>query len=198
MTTSPRFKEQREVYCWSLDCDVNSIIGRQHHDNLANKLMPLLAPSIPPGFEPHSSVFSPEVFEHMRIYMNCTDPIERDIREAKLKKTLTNYQRILFRNDHVYAWKQPWDCQPLFLQTKGESSTSVESRKIWSQTLQDHHLEILRTGEFIQLEIKPKKISSLSYIFEILCKVNGDCDFSKQKNKYYVSIFTIHYKKACP
>ncbi|WZZ13959.1 hypothetical protein YC2023_107048 [Brassica napus] len=61
---------------------------RQHHNNLADKIMPLLAPSIPPGFEPHASLVAPEVFEQMRLYMNCSDPEERIIREAKMKKTL--------------------------------------------------------------------------------------------------------------
>ncbi|KAF2545099.1 hypothetical protein F2Q70_00022427 [Brassica cretica] len=50
--------------------------------------MPLLAPSIPPGFEPHASLVAPEVFEQMRLSMNCSDPEERIIREAKMKKTL--------------------------------------------------------------------------------------------------------------
>ncbi|KAF2556693.1 hypothetical protein F2Q68_00016554 [Brassica cretica] len=62
--------------------------ARQHHTNLADKIMPLLAPSIPPGFEPYSSIVAPEVFEQMRLYMNCSDPEERIIREAKMKKTL--------------------------------------------------------------------------------------------------------------
>lgn len=35
--------------------------SRQHHANLVDKLMPLLAPLIPPGFEPFSSVVVPEV-----------------------------------------------------------------------------------------------------------------------------------------
>lgn len=61
---------------------------RQHHTNLADKIMPLLAPAIPPGFEPLATVVAPEVFEQMRIYMNCTDPDERNIREARMKKTL--------------------------------------------------------------------------------------------------------------
>ncbi|KAF3610187.1 hypothetical protein DY000_02045760 [Brassica cretica] len=44
--------------------------------------------AIPPGFEPPATVVAPEVFEKMRIYMNCTDPDERNIREARMKKTL--------------------------------------------------------------------------------------------------------------
>ncbi|KAJ4881733.1 Endonuclease/exonuclease/phosphatase protein [Raphanus sativus] len=63
-------------------------VTRQHHTDLAEKIMPLLAPFFPPGFEPHSSVIVPEVFEQMRLYMNCSDPDERSIREAKMKKTL--------------------------------------------------------------------------------------------------------------
>ncbi|RID47507.1 hypothetical protein BRARA_I04094 [Brassica rapa] len=67
---------------------VQSVDIRQHHTNLADKIMPLLAPAIPPGFEPPVTVVAPEVFEQMRIYMNCTDPDERNIREARMKKTL--------------------------------------------------------------------------------------------------------------
>lgn len=70
-----------------------SVEGRQHHSNLAETLMPLLAPSIPPGFEPHSTMVAPEVFEEMRIYMNCVDPEERRIREARMKKTLDELSR---------------------------------------------------------------------------------------------------------
>lgn len=36
--------------------------NRHHHNNLAETLMPLLSPSVPPGFEPHSTVVAPEVF----------------------------------------------------------------------------------------------------------------------------------------
>ncbi|KAH0904675.1 LOW QUALITY PROTEIN: hypothetical protein HID58_044178 [Brassica napus] len=67
----------------------NSTSGvRQHHNNLADKIMPLLAPSIPPGFEPLSSVVASKVFEQMIIYMNCADSEERLLREAKMKKML--------------------------------------------------------------------------------------------------------------
>ncbi|KAH0903301.1 hypothetical protein HID58_042804, partial [Brassica napus] len=55
--------------------------------------MPLLAPSVPPGFEPHSSIVAPEVFEEMRTYMNCVDPEERRIREIKMRKTLDELSR---------------------------------------------------------------------------------------------------------
>ncbi|XP_018463321.1 uncharacterized protein LOC108834482 [Raphanus sativus] len=61
---------------------------KQHHVNLVDKLMPLLAPSIPPRFEPSSLVVEPEVFEHMRIYMNCADPEERSIKEERMRNTL--------------------------------------------------------------------------------------------------------------
>ncbi|KAJ4868198.1 Uncharacterized protein Rs2_50256 [Raphanus sativus] len=76
-----------------------SVEGRQHHSNLAETLMPLLAPSIPPGFEPHSTMVAPEVFEEMRIYMNCVDPEERRIREARMKKPLMNCQEILWHRE---------------------------------------------------------------------------------------------------
>lgn len=65
-----------------------SLGSRQHHDNLADKLMLLLAPSVPPGFEPLPTVVAPEDFEQMKIYMNCADPEERRIREARKKQTL--------------------------------------------------------------------------------------------------------------
>ncbi|KAF2556483.1 hypothetical protein F2Q68_00015875 [Brassica cretica] len=55
--------------------------------------MPLLAPSVPPGFQPYSTVVAPEVFEQMRIYMSCVDPEERSLREAKMKKTLDELSR---------------------------------------------------------------------------------------------------------
>ncbi|XP_048599919.1 uncharacterized protein LOC106355563 [Brassica napus] len=61
---------------------------RQHHNDLAEKLMPLLAPSVPPGFEPHPTMVAHEVFEQMKIYMSCSDPEERRIREEKMRKTL--------------------------------------------------------------------------------------------------------------
>ena len=67
--------------------------SRQHHIDLTEKLMPLLAPSVPPGFEPHSSIVAPEVFEEMRTYMNCVDPEERRIREIKMRKTLDELSR---------------------------------------------------------------------------------------------------------
>ncbi|XP_013617300.1 PREDICTED: uncharacterized protein LOC106323776 [Brassica oleracea var. oleracea] len=62
--------------------------ARQHHVNLVDKIMPFLAPVIPPGFEPSPSVVAPEVFEQMRIYMNCADPEERRIRESRMRMTL--------------------------------------------------------------------------------------------------------------
>ncbi|KAG5414111.1 hypothetical protein IGI04_001678 [Brassica rapa subsp. trilocularis] len=55
--------------------------------------MPLLATSVPPGFEPHSSIVAPEVFEEMRTYMNCVDPEERRRREIKMRKTLDELSR---------------------------------------------------------------------------------------------------------
>lgn len=61
---------------------------RQHHNDHVEKLMPLMAPTIPPGFEPPPSIVAPEVFEQMRLYMECVDPEERRIREAKMRKTL--------------------------------------------------------------------------------------------------------------
>lgn len=67
---------------------VQSSGARQHHSELVDKLMPLMAPSIPPDFEPSPSLVAPEVFDQMRLYMDCVDPEERRIREAKMRKTL--------------------------------------------------------------------------------------------------------------
>lgn len=50
--------------------------------------MPLLAPTVPLGFEPLPNLVVPEVFEQMKKYMNYGDPEERRIREFKMKKTL--------------------------------------------------------------------------------------------------------------
>ncbi|KAJ4877269.1 hypothetical protein Rs2_42287 [Raphanus sativus] len=63
------------------------VIHRQHHPDLVEAIMPLLAPTAPPGFPPKSLV-APEVFEEMQYYMNCTDPEERRLREAKMVKAL--------------------------------------------------------------------------------------------------------------
>lgn len=68
--------------------EIQPVTVRQHHTDLVDKLMPLLAQPIPPGFEPSSSVVVPEVFQHMKLYMECADSEERKIREAKMKKTL--------------------------------------------------------------------------------------------------------------
>ncbi|CAG7909506.1 unnamed protein product [Brassica rapa] len=50
--------------------------------------MPLLAPSIPPGFEPPAGLIAPQVFDQMKLYMNCLDPEERRIMEFRTKKAL--------------------------------------------------------------------------------------------------------------
>ncbi|KAJ4911851.1 Uncharacterized protein Rs2_06472 [Raphanus sativus] len=63
------------------------VIHRQHHPDLVDKIMPLLAPTAPPGFPPKSLV-APDVFEEMQLYMNCSDPEERRIREFKMVKAL--------------------------------------------------------------------------------------------------------------
>ncbi|KAJ4906060.1 Zinc knuckle CX2CX4HX4C protein [Raphanus sativus] len=67
--------------------------SRQHHNDLTEKIMPLLAPSVPPGFAPQSTLVAPEVFEEMRFYMNCIVPEERRVREAKMRKTLDELSR---------------------------------------------------------------------------------------------------------
>lgn len=66
---------------------ISPVIHRQHNHDLVGSLMPLLAPSVPPGFAP-KSIVAPEVFEQMQLYMNCTDPEERRIREFKMKMAL--------------------------------------------------------------------------------------------------------------
>ena len=67
---------------------ITPLVHRQHHPDLVGTLMPLLsAPTVPPGFAPRS-VVAPEVFEEMQMYMNCTDPEERRLREYKMKKAL--------------------------------------------------------------------------------------------------------------
>lgn len=50
--------------------------------------MSLLAPIVPPGFEPLPNMIAPEVFEQMKIYMNCIDSKDRRIREQRMKKVL--------------------------------------------------------------------------------------------------------------
>lgn len=61
---------------------------RQHNTTLSADIMPLLAPSVPPGFAPPTGLIAPEVFEEMQVYMNCHDPEERRIREFRMKRTL--------------------------------------------------------------------------------------------------------------
>lgn len=70
------------------ETEVHSSGGRGHHNDLVEKLMPLMAPTIPPGFKPSPNIVAPEVFEQMRIYMDCVDPEERRLREVKMRKTL--------------------------------------------------------------------------------------------------------------
>ncbi|KAL0753890.1 hypothetical protein Bca101_091558 [Brassica carinata] len=69
---------------------ISPVIHRQHNHDLVGSLMPLLAPSVPPGFVP-KSIVAPEVFEQMQLYMNCTDPEERRIREFKMKMALQDF-----------------------------------------------------------------------------------------------------------
>ncbi|RIA04532.1 hypothetical protein BRARA_K01225 [Brassica rapa] len=61
---------------------------RQHNTQLSTDIMPLFAPSVPPGFAPPAGLIAPEVFEQMQLYMNCIDPEERRIREFRMKKAL--------------------------------------------------------------------------------------------------------------
>ncbi|XP_024010436.1 uncharacterized protein LOC112085453 [Eutrema salsugineum] len=66
---------------------------RQHHINLVEKIMPMLAPSVPPGFKPLPSVVAPEVFEQIQLYMSSGDPAERNLRELCMKQTLEALSR---------------------------------------------------------------------------------------------------------
>lgn len=66
---------------------------RQHNSTLSQDIMPLFAPSIPPGFEPPAGLIAPEVFEQMQLYMNCIDPEERRIREFRMKKALDDLSK---------------------------------------------------------------------------------------------------------
>lgn len=55
--------------------------------------MPLLAPTIPPSFEPSPSLVIPEVFQQIKIYMSCLDPQERRIREQLMIQTLNELSK---------------------------------------------------------------------------------------------------------
>ncbi|KAJ0264753.1 hypothetical protein HA466_0030500 [Hirschfeldia incana] len=66
---------------------ITTVLHRQHHPDLVGSIMPLLAPIAPPGF-PSKSLVAPDIFEEMKLYMNCTDPEERRIREFKMVKAL--------------------------------------------------------------------------------------------------------------
>lgn len=54
--------------------NLQKLSQRQHNYTLSKDITPLLAPSIPPGFEPPTGLIAPEVFEQMQLYMNCIDP----------------------------------------------------------------------------------------------------------------------------
>ncbi|KAH0859378.1 hypothetical protein HID58_087639, partial [Brassica napus] len=78
--------------------------------DLVDQLMPLTAPTILPGFEPHPSIVAPEVFEKMRLYMDYVDLEERIIREAKMRKTLQELSKDPIARDHISDWKEH-DCR---------------------------------------------------------------------------------------
>ncbi|KAF3552850.1 hypothetical protein F2Q69_00013677 [Brassica cretica] len=65
-----------------------------------------MAPSDPPGFAPPQTVVAPEVFEQMRIYMNCADLEERNIREARMRKTLQELSNDPIGNVLAYALRK--------------------------------------------------------------------------------------------
>lgn len=107
--------------------------------------MPLLSlPSVPPGFPPKTLV-APEVFEQMQIYMNCTDPEERRIREYKMMMALhdlsanpgaqSSYLRL---EDHPrISGVQNKDVREVYKPKINEveaAGTSMEGRRIHSNT----------------------------------------------------------------
>lgn len=67
--------------------EITHVVHRKNHTDLVDTLMPLMSQSVPPGFVPRS-VVAPEVFEEMHLYMNCTNPEERRIREFRMKEVL--------------------------------------------------------------------------------------------------------------
>ncbi|XP_056843353.1 uncharacterized protein LOC130495835 [Raphanus sativus] len=105
---------------------------RQHHNDLAEKLMPLLAPTIPPGFENPSTMVAPEVFEQMQIYMSVSDPEERRLREAKMRKTLNELS-----NDPVAQRS----CLRLEMAPKVTAAVSKDRGKVFDYSrVQETHL----------------------------------------------------------
>lgn len=83
-------KERRNIYN---AVNLQRLTQRQHNSTLSQDIMPLFAPSIPPGFEPPAGLIAPEVFEQMQLYMNCIDPEERRIRELRMKKALDDLSK---------------------------------------------------------------------------------------------------------
>ncbi|KAG2328756.1 hypothetical protein Bca52824_011484 [Brassica carinata] len=67
--------------------EITHVVHRKNHTDLVGTLMPLMSQLVPPGFVPRS-VVAPEVFEEMHLYMNCTNPEERRIREFRMKEVL--------------------------------------------------------------------------------------------------------------
>ncbi|KAF3564173.1 hypothetical protein DY000_02016962 [Brassica cretica] len=88
--------------------------------------MPLTAPTILPGFEPHPSIVAPEVFEKMRLYMDYVDLEERIIREAKMRKTLQELSKDPIARDHISDWKEHHWFSRKSIETEEDLSTSVE------------------------------------------------------------------------
>ncbi|XP_013632825.1 PREDICTED: uncharacterized protein LOC106338381 [Brassica oleracea var. oleracea] len=117
--------------------------GRQHHNDLVNKLMPLMAPSDPPGFAPPQTVVAPEVFEQMRIYMNCADLEERNIREARMRKTLQELSNDPIGNVLAYALRKHQCCPLRSIEIGGEFFILVEWRMLWF--LHKQHLLLRNT-----------------------------------------------------
>ncbi|KAF2574698.1 hypothetical protein F2Q70_00004853 [Brassica cretica] len=86
--------------------------------------MPLTAPTILPGFEPHPSIVAPEVFEKMRLYMDYVDLEERIIRVAKMRKTLQELSKDPIARDHISDWKEHDWFPRKSIETEEDLSTS--------------------------------------------------------------------------
>ncbi|CAF1838231.1 unnamed protein product [Brassica oleracea var. botrytis] len=105
--------------------------------------MPLMAPSDPPGFAPPQTVVAPEVFEQMRIYMNCADLEERNIREARMRKTLQELSNDPIGNVLAYALRKHQCCPLRSIEIGGEFFILVEWRMLWF--LHKQHLLLRNT-----------------------------------------------------
>ncbi|CAN7027921.1 unnamed protein product [Brassica oleracea var. botrytis] len=105
--------------------------------------MPLMAPSVPPGFAPPQTVVAPGVFEQMRIYMNCADPEERNIREERMMKTLQELSNDPIAQCFCLRLEKAPVVSSDINRDRGEYLISVECRMLWF--LQKQHLLLRNT-----------------------------------------------------